>query len=207
MSVAEDKDPLSSMSLEELWELFPIILVEPQEKWEHQYQVMKARVEDALRAVADPRISHVGSTAISGIWAKDIVDILVEVGSDDDIEMMAQALEHQGFIRMRTEPHRVSLNYGYTPQGFAENVYHLHVRVFGDNDELYFRDYLNENPEVAQEYQALKLSIWKQYEHDRDAYTDAKAAFVRKCTEEARRIYGKRYGECEKGRWPSENDA
>lgn len=161
MSVAEDKDPLSSMSLEELWELFPIILVEPQEKWEHQYQVMRARVEDALRAVADPRISHVGSTAISGIWAKDIVDILVEVGSDDDIEMTAQALEHQGFIRMRTEPHRVLLNYGYTPQGFAENVYHLHVRVFGDNDELYFRDYLNENPEVAQEYQALKLSIWK----------------------------------------------
>lgn len=159
--MAESKNSLSSMSLEELWQLFPIVLVEPQAKWKHQCKVMKKRIEDALSSLASSRISHIGSTAISDIWAKDIVDILVEVESDDDLEVAGQTLEHEGFIRMSAEPHRVSLNYGYSPQGFAENVFHLHLRILGDNDELYFRDYLNEHPEVAQEYQSLKLQLWK----------------------------------------------
>ena len=43
------------------------------------------------------------------------------------------------------------------------------------------------------EYEALKLELWKKYEHDRDAYTDAKTEFIRKWTTESRRIYGDRY--------------
>lgn len=72
------------------------------------------------------------------------------------------------------------LNKGYTPEGFAERVFHVHLRIAGDNDELYFRDYLNAHPDVAQGYECLKLSLWKEFEHDRDGYTQAKAAFVRK---------------------------
>lgn len=78
------------------------------------------------------------------------------------------------------------LNKGYTPQGFAERVFHIHLRVAGDIDELYFRDYLNAHPEVAKEYERLKLSLWKEYEHDRDGYTAAKSAFVSKYTELAK---------------------
>ena len=87
----------------------------------------------------------------------------------------------------------VSLNKGYTENGFAKRVFHLHLRYAGDNDELYFRDYLNEHPQIAKEYETLKLELWKRYEHDRDAYTDAKTGFIRKWTKEARAIYGKRY--------------
>ena len=72
-------------------------------------------------------------------------------------------------------------------------VYHIHLRYTGDNDELYFRDYLNEHPDVAKEYEALKLRLWKQYEHNRDAYTDAKTGFISKWTAEARKEYGDRY--------------
>ena len=63
---------------------------------------------------------------------------------------------------------------GYTDNGFAEKVYHLHLRLEGDHDELYFRDYLIEYPQAAKEYEQLKLSLWKQFEHDRDGYTAAK---------------------------------
>ena len=75
-------------------------------------------------------------------------------------------------------------------------VLKLYFLIFlskGDNDELYFRDYLNEHPQIAKEYEALKLELWKRCEHDRDAYTDAKTAFIRKLTAEARRVYGDRY--------------
>ena len=85
------------------------------------------------------------------------------------------------------------MHLGYTEQGFADEVIHLHLRYRGDNDELYFRDYLLEHPECAREYEALKIRLWKQYEHNRDAYTEGKTAFIRRQTEAAKAAYGARY--------------
>lgn len=69
----------------------------------------------------------------------------------------------------------------------------MHLRFAGDNDELYFRDYLNDHPDLAKEYEKLKMALWKKHEHDRDAYTEAKSGFIRKRTQEARKQYGDRY--------------
>ena len=102
-------------------------------------------------------------------------------------------MEQNGFIIMSDEKSRISLNRGYTKAGFGDKVYHIHLRYAGDNDELYFRDYLNDHPSIAKEYETLKLELWKRYEHDRDAYTDAKSDFIRKWTTEARAVYGTRY--------------
>ena len=94
---------------------------------------------------------------------------------------------------MSEEEHRISFNKGYTENGFAEKVYHIHLRYTGDNNELYFRDYLNENPETAKEYETLKLELWKKYEHNRDGYTESKTQFVEKYTLIAKEKYGTRY--------------
>ena len=184
---------LSEMSLGELWELFPIVLVAHNDKWDLFYDEMEVFLRTALAGYPIERISHIGSTAISGIWAKDIVDVLVEVSRCSDIHHTAKAIEQSGFTRMSTATDRISFNHGYTKDGFAEKVYHLHLRYGGDNDELYFRDYLNENPGIAKEYEQLKLSLWRQYRHNRDAYTEAKTEFVKKHTADARARYGNRY--------------
>lgn len=76
----------------------------------------------------------------------------------------------------------MSFNKGYTENGFAEKVFHLHLRYMDDNDEIYFRDYLIAHPKIAEEYEALKLGLWKRFEHDRDGYTEAKSEFVKKYT-------------------------
>lgn len=180
------------MTLEELWELFPIFLVEHNEKRNRYYDEIEALLKEALSECPIESISHIGSTAISGIWAKDIVDVLIEVSKGSDMGRTAKALEENGFILISAKTGRVSLNRGYAKEGFAEKVFHVHLRYAGDNDELYFRDYLNEHPHVAKEYEALKLRLWKQFEHDRDAYTHAKAEFIEKWTSEAKRIYAGR---------------
>ena len=95
---------------------------------------------------------------------------------------------------MWQEKLRACLNKGYTPEGFAEKVFYIHIWIIGDNDELYFRDYMNDQPDKAREYESLKKELWKKFEHDRDAYTDSKTSFVRKYTEEAKQLYGDRYG-------------
>jgi GrpB-like predicted nucleotidyltransferase (UPF0157 family) len=98
-------------------------------------------------------------------------------------------LEEQGYFfekqPQKPAPHMMFMK-GYTVQGFAEKVYHLHVRYKGDWDELYFRDYLRANKDIAEKYAQLKLRLISQYEHDRDGYTKAKAEFVKKCTGMAR---------------------
>lgn len=184
---------LSEMSLEELWQLFPIILTEHREEWETWYTEEKAELERILPPGTVDRISHVGSTAIGRIQAKPIVDILVEAAPGTDMGEIHQSLCENGWICMSRSENRMSFNKGYTEQGFAEKVFHLHLRYFGDNDELYFRDYLNERPDIAEKYEQLKLSLWKKYEHDREGYTEAKGMFVRKYTAAAKKKYGNRY--------------
>ena len=184
---------LSEMTIEELWELFPIFLVEHREKWNDDYKEIETELRKLLSNCVLSRISHIGSTAISGIWAKNIVDVLIEIPKSEDIKDVAETLKQNGFIIMSADQERISLNKGYTKEGFAEKVYHIHLRYAGDNDELYFRDYLNEHPDVGKEYEALKLTLWKKYEHNRDAYTDAKEDFIRRWTQEARKKYGNRY--------------
>lgn len=184
---------LADMTLEELWELFPIVLVPHDDEWVEQYAEMETCLRELLIAFPVARISHIGSTAIPGIWAKPIVDVLVEFDESFSLEGAASSLEAGGFIIMSKSKTQISLNYGYTPTGFAEKVFHIHLRQTGDNDELYFRDYLCDHEEVARAYEQLKLQLWRQFEKNRDAYTDAKAEFVKAWTNSAKQIYSGRY--------------
>lgn len=184
---------LTKMSLDELWHLFPISLTTHKNSWTNQYQEMKDIIISKLSNVKIIRISHVGSTAIQNIMAKNIVDILLEVDLSESLSDIASKIIEIGFIKMSSSITRYSFNYGYTEKGFADKVFHLHLRYQGDNDELYFRDYLIDHPVCAKEYESLKLSLWKKYEFDRDAYTNAKTEFVKKYTNIAKVEYVNRY--------------
>ena len=184
---------LEEMSLEELWQLFPIFLREHQDEWKEWYEEERLRLVSFLPEHQIVRLTHIGSTSIETIWAKPIVDILLEIPKAADMAVMRDLLLQNGFLLMSESQGRMSFNKGYTPSGFAERVFHLHLRYEDDNDELYFRDYLQEHPAVAKDYEKLKLSLWKQYEHNRDAYTDSKTDFIKKYTKEAKRLYGRRY--------------
>lgn len=84
---------LSEMTIEELWELFPIFLVEPREKWNDDYKEIESEMEKLLSECGTSRINHIGSTAISGIWAKDIIDVLVEIPDSGNIGNVAATLK------------------------------------------------------------------------------------------------------------------
>jgi len=185
------KKKLSEMSLEELWQLFPIFLTEHQDCWKEWYLEEESFLKNVLPQVE--RISHIGSTAVSSIWAKPIIDILVEIPKGSNLLDYKATIGNNGYICMSQAEDRISFNKGYTEDGFAERVFHLHLRYAGDNNELYFRDYLIEVPEAAKEYEELKLRLWKEYEHDRDGYTNAKAELVKQYTEKARNLYKNKY--------------
>ena len=182
---------LEEMTLEELWELFPIYLVQHQKHWFSWYEEEKHFLVAKILGDYDFKINHIGSTAIKNIWAKPIIDILVET-SLENFDSIKTKLVDNGYICMSESKTRLIFNKGYTNKGYQEKVFHLHLHETNDNDEVYFRDFLQLNPDVASDYEKLKLSLWKQFEHDRDAYTNAKQDFVKKYTDIAKNFFDKR---------------
>ena len=84
---------LSEMTLEELWELFPIFLVEHTDKWADDYQEVEALLQDLFAGCPVHRISHIGSTAIQEIWAKNIDDVMVEFSQGADMKPVGPEID------------------------------------------------------------------------------------------------------------------
>ncbi len=94
--------------------------------------------------------------------------------------------EHSFFNQM-LETHRELFSDLCSPEGFAGQVFHIHVMCSGDWDELYFGDYLIRYPEVETRYSALKLRVKERDESDREGYTRGKTEFVTLINRMARR--------------------
>ncbi|MDO5575970.1 MAG: GrpB family protein [Fibrobacter sp.] len=180
---------LDGMSNEELWELFPIIISEYNPQWKENYLTEKKVIENAVGLNNIVRISHYGSTSVPNLAAKPTVDILLEIKNSTNTDLLVNCMIKAGYIYSpqpkNAPPHMMFLK-GYTSEGFKGQVYHVHVRYDGDHDELFFRDYLCTHPETAKEYVKLKLELKEKFEHNRDAYTDAKTDFIKKYTKLAK---------------------
>lgn len=173
------KKKLEEMTLEELWALFPIFL-EPHNNLWALWADEEIKHLSSLLSRFHPILSHIGSTAIPEIEAKPIVDILVEIAPDREWGEIRKVMERNGYICMSTTPCRMSFNKGYTPDGYAEKVFHIHFHPAGDHDEILFRDYLISNPQIAKEYEKLKKSLLPAFRNNRDGYTDAKSDFIKR---------------------------
>ena len=138
---------LSEMTLEELWQLFPIILSAYNPDWKLYYNEEKELLTRYFGNIM-VRISHIGSTAVEGLTAKPTVDILLEVTPDSAPETVREIAARCGYTVMSvklTPEYRLDLCKGYTPHGFEGKVFHLHIRHPGDWDEIVFRDYLRQD--------------------------------------------------------------
>ena len=187
---------LSEMTLEELWELFPIILKEHNTDYTNWYAIEKQRLLNCIDKKDIIRINHIGSSAVEGLISKPTVDILLEIDNESNLEQLTNTLLQDSWILMSSKKNpcmHMAFNKGYTKEGFAEKVYHLHVHYNDNWNELYFRDYLMEHEEVANEYGKLKLRLIEKYEHDRDGYTAAKSDFILKYTDKAKEEYADKY--------------
>ena len=187
-----DNTPCNETDEERHARIYPIILSQYNPVWPEWFAEERANLKRLFGAENIVRISHIGSTSVPGLLAKPTVDVLLEIHKTTDVEALISALPESEYICLRQQTidtlDCVLFLKGYTDTGFAEKVFHIHVRYPGDWDELYFRDYLVAHPETAAEYAALKQRLWKDYEHDRDGYTGAKGAFIQAVMRKAKRI-------------------
>jgi GrpB-like predicted nucleotidyltransferase (UPF0157 family) len=132
-------------------------------------------------------LHHIGSTAIPGIKAKPILDLLGVVSSLGALEEKNGDLEGLGYV-VRGERGIPRRRY-FTRGTNGERSHHLHCFMQGDPEidrRLVFRDYLISHPEVARAYEKLKEELAVRFPNDSDAYCDAKGPFILHVEELAR---------------------
>jgi GrpB-like predicted nucleotidyltransferase (UPF0157 family) len=128
-------------------------------------------------------IEHFGSTAVPGLAAKPIIDILIAVDSLARAkETMEKPITALGYLYWpeNPKPDRMFFVKGMPPYG-ARRTHHVHITE--QNGEMWrrrlpFRDYLRMHPSEARRYEALKHELALRFPTDRDAYTDAKTEFI-----------------------------
>ena len=132
----------------------------------------------------EARVEHVGSTAVPGLAAKPILDLLLGVGALAVVEARIPALEALGYEYIpRHEAIFPERRFFARPAPRPRpRTHHLHAVVIGTpfwNDHLRFRDRLRAEPELARAYEALKRELAGRHREDREAYSEAKTDFVR----------------------------
>jgi GrpB-like predicted nucleotidyltransferase (UPF0157 family) len=141
---------------------------------------------ERLRAVLDPALivglEHFGSTAIPGLSAKPIIDILIAVRSLAAAQAaFIEALRKLDYVYWADNPKKDRMFFvkGMPPFG-SKRSHHVHVAESQGVmwQRLAFRDYLRAHPEEAETYERLKKRLAAEHQTDREAYTDAKSAYV-----------------------------
>ena len=154
-------------------------------EWEITAQKCIEHLNAILGAVAID-IQHIGSTSITGIKAKPIIDIVVGVRSFESVEPFLQNLEGNGFIfRIREVG-----NWLFACGDFEKDTrtHHIHFVIYGGtewNDYIHFRDYLNAFSDKALLYEAEKIRLAGLYSTDRNAYCEEKGRVVQILLQEA----------------------
>lgn len=150
-----------------------IVIVDYDPAWPARFELERERVARALGDTA-LRIEHVGSTAVPGLGAKPIVDVLVVVADPDDESVIVPAMEAVGYmLRVREPGHRMFR----TP----ERDVHVHLWREGDPEvarHLRFRDRLRTSAEDRRAYEQLKRGLAEREWGDMNYYADAKGDLI-----------------------------
>ena len=164
----------------------PISLVAYDDAWPRRFQDERAQLARVLAPWLAGPIEHIGSTAIPGLLAKPIIDIMAGV---PDLASSVPARAAAATLGYMYFPYRADVMHWFCKPSPAHRTHHLHLVPIGSPlwaDRIAFRNYLRSAPEAAAEYAALKTQLAAQHTFDREAYTDGKSAFVAAMLERAR---------------------
>jgi GrpB-like predicted nucleotidyltransferase (UPF0157 family) len=162
-------------------------------RWPLLFAREEAHLVASLPSDLVGRIEHVGSTAVPGLAAKPIVDMLVEVRDLEATKIrIAPVLEAEGYDYIWRPTHGDDGPPWYAwfikRASSGARTHHIHMIEphFPQWDAILFRDYLRAHPDVAAEYAALKRDLAASFPDDRIAYTRGKTGFITRITDVAR---------------------
>ncbi len=156
-----------------------IYLVDYDSAWPGKFQEFATWLRERLGSDIALRIEHYGSTAIPGMSAKPVIDVLVEIPSFAEAKQRAVPLFNNELWEYWWFSDHIFFLKRNAPMG--QRVLHLHMAPAGHKiwEGVAFRDFLRRHPEEARRYASLKKKLAAELGYDREAYTQAKTDFVK----------------------------
>jgi GrpB-like predicted nucleotidyltransferase (UPF0157 family) len=150
-------------------------------RWPKSFEEERGRIEGVVGEWL-VGVEHVGSTAVRGLDAKPVIDVMVGLESMAVADFCVEPLIRLGYSYWEegVEPHH-RLFAKFVDAGWTARTHNLHLVEAGDwywKEHLLFRDHLRADPATAQEYAKLKRGLAHRFRDDREAYTAAKTEFV-----------------------------
>lgn len=158
----------------------PLIVVAHSPLWAVEFEAEYHLIASSL-AGNEFWIEHVGSTAVSGLSAKPIIDVMLGAESLHQIEKWVPILESIGYEYLPQNEEVMPNRRFFAKPYIRPRRFHLHGTTFGGsfwNEHLVFRDALRSNPVLAEKYSKLKHQLAEEFGDDRESYTNAKSPFI-----------------------------
>jgi GrpB-like predicted nucleotidyltransferase (UPF0157 family) len=156
----------------------PVLVQAYDPAWPARFEDERCLLQPVLSEFITGGIHHVGSTAVPGLDAKPVIDILVGVGDLAAARTCIDLVAPLGYLHA---PYRVGEMLWFCKPHPARRTHHLHLVPAGSaryQDELRFRDYLREYARARADYARLKHDLAARHRQDRESYTEGKTAFV-----------------------------
>lgn len=156
----------------------PVEIAPYESAWPELFLLERVLLEERLRPWVVGPIEHVGSTAVPGLPAKPVIDIMAPVESLDASRAALGVLQKLDY---QYAPYRGDVMHWFCKPSFSFRTHHLHLVPYRSplwTERILFRDCLRNLPAVAREYAELKYHLADSHRFDREAYTEAKGPFI-----------------------------
>lgn len=170
-----------------VWATESVEIVRPNLKWKVEGELEQKSIYALLSQLGVKSVEHIGSTSISNLSAKPIIDLMAEIESFEKIAMISEKLSGNDWHYVDPDLDNRPWRRFFVKVKDNKRVAHLHLVVEGNKrweEQLLFRDRLRKNPHLVAEYELLKQKLSLEFKHDREIYTKEKTSFinhVRKC--------------------------
>jgi GrpB-like predicted nucleotidyltransferase (UPF0157 family) len=155
-----------------------IIIEDYNPDWPTLFSQEKAMLEHVLKGYVCGNIEHVGSTAVPGLAAKPVIDIMVGIASLVQAKPAIALMQEYGYCY---HSYKGDVMHWFCKPSPDIRTHHVHLVPFNSplwHDRITFRNRLRQSPELANRYEVLKRQLASKSGGDREAYTQAKTAFV-----------------------------
>lgn len=169
------------------WATESVEIVEANPMWDLLAQEEIRQLRYLLQQFNIHRFEHIGSTSIPGLPAKPIIDLMAEVQSWDDMDLIANQLKPAGWNYVPPELDGREYRRFWVRVQDGKRAVHLHLMRPEElrwDRQIQFRDVLRQRPDLVEVYAALKVKLADENKDDREAYTTAKTEFILKVLDE-----------------------
>ena len=165
-----------------------VSIVEYRSEWREMFEEEKQLLQAVLCEVS-AEVEHIGSTAVNGLAAKPIIDIMIGLPDFSVADKLVLGIEALGYEYFKKYEDEMPFRRYFAKNSNGIRTHQIHMVAIGSEfweRHLLFRDYLRQNPEIANDYAALKKLLAEREWADVNEYADAKTEFIKNIENKAK---------------------